>query len=69
MSGSVRSILLHLLQDRFPDTGEEVLDQVARVLARRLGKKKCRMEAVCNRCGFWGMRAGCSGRHLCSIRA
>ena len=39
MSGSVRSILLHLLQDRFPDTGEEVLDQVARVLARRLGKK------------------------------
>lgn len=39
VSGSVRSILLNLLKDRFPDTGEEVLDQVAQVLARRLGER------------------------------
>ena len=39
VSGSVRSVLKHLLAERFPDTEGKILDQVAQVLAQRLGEK------------------------------
>lgn len=38
-SGSVRSSLLPVLKGRFPDTPEDKLDQVACILARRIGQR------------------------------